>query len=91
MNINKNLTPIVALGVGIAGVSYLSRKTNRDKTFALFTTLKNKYFRKNDGPVTTQQLIQKGGHPDPHDIEDNKMVDEGAMYSVHYYNKNEHQ
>ena len=27
------------------------------------------------------------GHPDPHDIQDNKMVDEGAMTSVQYYNE----
>ena len=30
---------------------------------------------------------EKLGHPDPHNIEDNKMVDEGAMYSVNYYNE----
>jgi hypothetical protein len=27
------------------------------------------------------------GHPDPHDVADNKMVNEGAMTSVQYYNE----
>ncbi|KMK74752.1 hypothetical protein [Alkalihalobacillus pseudalcaliphilus] len=27
------------------------------------------------------------GHPDPYDIEDQKMVDEGALYSVKHYNQ----
>ena len=27
------------------------------------------------------------GHPDPYDVEDNKMVSEGAQTSVHYYNQ----
>ena len=31
--------------------------------------------------------LTAAGHPDPHDIPDNKMVDEGAMTSVQYYNE----
>ncbi|MRX73915.1 hypothetical protein GJU40_17405 [Bacillus lacus] len=31
--------------------------------------------------------VAKGGNPDPQDIEDNKMVSEGAQYSVQYYNQ----
>ncbi len=30
--------------------------------------------------------IEKTGNPLPNDIDDNKMVDEGAMTSVQYYN-----
>lgn len=33
--------------------------------------------------------IQKAGHPDPLDIEDNKMVSEGAQYGIEYYNRTE--
>ncbi|MFY4775420.1 hypothetical protein [Metabacillus sp. RGM 3146] len=29
--------------------------------------------------------IEKAGNPDPHDIEDNKMVDEGSQYAVQYH------
>lgn len=31
--------------------------------------------------------VKKAGHPDPHDIDDNKMVSEGAMYAVQYYDE----
>lgn len=31
--------------------------------------------------------VKKAGHPDPHDTDDNKMVSEGAMYSVQYYDE----
>lgn len=34
-----------------------------------------------------EELLTKAGNPDPEDIGDNNMVNEGAMYSVHYYNK----
>jgi len=37
---------------------------------------------------TQEDLLVKAGNPDPEDIGDNNMVNEGAMYSVHYYNKN---
>ncbi|GKU84434.1 hypothetical protein [Niallia sp. NCCP-28] len=35
-----------------------------------------------------ENLLVKAGNPDPEDIGDNNMVNEGAMYSVNYYNKN---
>ncbi|PKG25075.1 hypothetical protein [Niallia nealsonii] len=35
-----------------------------------------------------KDLLVKAGNPDPEDIGDNNMVNEGAMYSVNYYNKN---
>ncbi|MGW8262695.1 hypothetical protein ACWHAR_22210, partial [Bacillus sp. LR--39] len=31
--------------------------------------------------------VDKAGHPDPQDIEDNKMVSEGSMYPVQYYDE----
>ncbi|WP_158736085.1 hypothetical protein [Alteribacillus sp. YIM 98480] len=34
-----------------------------------------------------EQLNEKVGHSEPYDFEDNKMVSEGAMHSVHHYNK----
>lgn len=32
-------------------------------------------------------LHEKVGHPDDQDLEDQSMVDEGAVYSVQYYDK----
>ncbi|PSL50952.1 hypothetical protein B0H94_102229 [Salsuginibacillus halophilus] len=34
-----------------------------------------------------EKLREKVGHSDPHDLADNKMVDEGAMYSVLHFNE----
>ena len=34
-----------------------------------------------------EDLFSKAGNPAPDDIGDNNMVNEGAMYSVNYYNK----
>lgn len=31
--------------------------------------------------------VEKAGHPDPLDIEDNEMVSEGSIYPVNYYNE----
>lgn len=33
-------------------------------------------------------LRSKVGHSDPEDLQDNRMVDEGAQFSVNYYNEN---
>jgi len=32
-------------------------------------------------------VVEKAGHPDPYDIEDNTMVAEGSMYSVNYFDE----
>ncbi|SDI01445.1 hypothetical protein SAMN05192534_11848 [Alteribacillus persepolensis] len=34
-----------------------------------------------------ERLNEKVGHSEPYDIDDNNMVAEGAMHSVHHYNK----
>lgn len=35
-----------------------------------------------------EHLREKVGHSDPEDLQDNRMVDEGAQFSVNYYNEN---
>ncbi|PTY77087.1 hypothetical protein B5V89_15615 [Heyndrickxia sporothermodurans] len=80
------LNRVVLAGIGIAGVSFLSSKNNREKARVMLNNVKTKadsWMKKkkhNKSPMT------KIGHSDPHDIADNKMVSEGAMYSVDYYN-----
>jgi hypothetical protein len=78
-------------GLGVAGVSYFSSKENRQKTMVSFNNLKKRaesWMNKRKHP---ENLMTKAGHPDPLDVEDNKMVDEGAQYSVNYYNKEKQQ
>ncbi|OIK16127.1 hypothetical protein BIV60_06590 [Bacillus sp. MUM 116] len=79
------MASLVAAGIG-ASAMWLSNKPNRIKAESLLREWKRKIF-----PTVfekSEQLpIHKGGHPHPHDLEDNKMVDEGAMYSVKFYNE----
>ncbi|WP_289325323.1 hypothetical protein [Peribacillus sp. ACCC06369] len=79
------------LGVGVAGVSFLSSKTNRVKVKGVWSNAKDKTLSFwNRKASELDPVIEKAGHPDPYDHEDNKMVDEGAMYGVHYYNNAKH-
>ncbi|MGG0843931.1 hypothetical protein [Peribacillus simplex] len=79
------------LGVGVAGVSFLSNKTNRVKVKGIWSNAKDKTLSFwNRKAAELDPVIEKAGHPDPYDHEDNKMVDEGAMYGVHYYNNAKH-
>lgn len=82
---------VVLLGVGVAGVLFLSTKTNRGKVKDIWSKAKAKtmsFWNKNHSDL--DPLIEKAGHPDPYDHEDTKMVDEGAMYGVNYYNNAKH-
>ncbi|MFJ7679532.1 hypothetical protein ACIQXQ_15945 [Peribacillus sp. NPDC097198] len=80
---------VVLLGVGVAGVSFLS-KTNRGKAKNVWSSAKTKAMSFWNKRQSVDPLIEKAGHPDPYDHEDSKMVDEGAMYSVNYYNTVKH-
>ncbi|MFS0781626.1 hypothetical protein [Bacillus sp. 1P06AnD] len=87
----------VAIGLGVASAvgvtTLLKNKETRNKVMNLYVDTKDKVIHLigKGKPVTYSDVVQKGGNPDPYDIQDNKMVDEGAMYSVHYYNENEQQ
>lgn len=78
---------LVTVGVGLgAAAVWLANKPNRIQAKTFLRQWKRKLT-----PVShsenTQRVIEKGGNPDPHDIEDNEMVSEGAMYAVDYYNE----
>lgn len=87
----RSMNRVVLAGIGIAGVSLLSSKDNREKTRVIVNNVKVKVEswvkkqKRNKSPLT------KVGHSNPYDLEDNKMVSEGAMYSVDYYNEQEQQ
>lgn len=67
--------------------AYFSKKENRDKAMVAVNNMKTKV----DSFVTSQKLNRndaaKAGFSDPYDLQDNKMVSEGAQTSVHYYNQ----
>ncbi|MBH0171474.1 hypothetical protein [Fictibacillus sp. 18YEL24] len=82
---NVKVKDLVILGVATAVAVFLSNKQNRIKTKGKMRDMRR--------AITTPSIeknhlpINKAGNPDPLDVEDNKMVDEGSMYSVNYYNK----
>ncbi|MBU9711467.1 hypothetical protein [Evansella tamaricis] len=69
-----------------AGTLYFSKEENREKTMLNWNRLRAKWLNLRKEDMETQYK-KKLGHSDPYDIEDNTMVDEGAQYSVSYYNK----
>lgn len=80
------LSSLLAVGIGTSAAVWLSNKPNRIKVENLIRDWKRKII-----PTVydkTEQLpIEKGGNPNPLDIDDNNMVSEGAMYSVNFYNE----
>ncbi|PMC40233.1 hypothetical protein CJ195_00540 [Bacillus sp. UMB0899] len=77
---------LMVVGIGATASMLLSSKSNRIKLENSFRDWMRKikpssYAKNNNLP------IEKGGNPHPQDLEDNKMVSEGAMYSVNFYNE----
>ncbi|GIN87704.1 hypothetical protein J6TS2_40900 [Heyndrickxia sporothermodurans] len=83
------LNRVVLAGLGIAGLSYFSSRSNRQKAKVMMNNVKTKadswikMKKHKNSPMT------KVGHSHPYDIADNTMLSEGAMYSVDYYNETE--
>lgn len=85
MTKKRNNTLLLAAAAG--AYAYFSKKENRDKAQVAFNNMRTKI----DSFMKAQQMNRsdetKVGHPDPYDIQDNKMVSEGAQTSVQYYNQ----
>ncbi|WP_066070517.1 hypothetical protein [Neobacillus soli] len=86
MSRGLGVTSLMVVGIGASAAVWLSSKPNRLKAESLLRDWKRKI-----KPTIYEKSeilpIEKGGHPHPHDLEDNNMVSEGAMYSVDFYNK----
>jgi hypothetical protein len=77
---------VAAAGVGATAAVWLSNKPNRVKAETVLRDVTRKI--KPTVFAKSEQLpIEKAGHPDPEDTADTKMVDEGAQYSVQFYNE----
>nr|WP_100332028.1 hypothetical protein [Bacillus xiapuensis] len=73
------------LGAGVAAW-WLSKEENRSKFDRFLNTTKNK-ISKEPVPSPENFPVLKAGNPDPEDIADNKMVEEGSQFGVHYYDE----
>lgn len=83
---NKRPIKILA-GVGIGSALFLAYKPNRERVKDWGSQLKD--ILPSSNPSDNVFQLENVGHPHPEDIQDNKMVSEGAMYSVDYYNKSQ--
>jgi hypothetical protein len=83
---NKWLTSTLLATAVAAGSYYLGKEENREKLMHEFNRLKAK-LKGESKEDHEAYLVEKIGHSDPNDIEDNSMVDEGAVFSVNYYNE----
>ncbi|MEH7441285.1 hypothetical protein V7201_03030 [Bacillus sp. JJ1122] len=75
----------VMLGVGAAALWMAMKPENKTKLTNMATQMKDKIMPSGKTDLTP---VEKAGNPDPLDVEDNKMVSEGSMYGVNYYNEN---
>lgn len=76
----------VGVGLGATAAMWLANKPNRIQAKMVLRDWKRKLVPPPYSEAT-QRVIEKGGNPQPQDLEDNNMVSEGAMYSVDYYNE----
>jgi hypothetical protein len=80
----NSMKSAVMLGVGAAALWMAMKPENKTKLTNMAVQMKDKLMPSK----STVLPVQKAGNPDPLDVEDNKMVSEGAMYGVNYYNEN---
>ncbi|MFX3673556.1 MAG: hypothetical protein ACE3JQ_03775 [Paenisporosarcina sp.] len=66
---------------------YFTKPENREKAMVTFNNLKTKANSYMQNQHVKPTLMTKTGHSDPNDPDDNRMVEEGAMTSVQYYNE----
>lgn len=82
---SRPLKSYLLVGAGLTSVGLIAFNPSRHKLVSMTKNLKSRIVSFNH--KKSNLPIEKAGNPDPEDIEDNKMVSEGAMYSVDYYNK----
>lgn len=86
MTRKRNNTLLLAT-IAAGAYAYFSKKDNRDKAQIAFNNTKKKVESFIESQKMNRAPETNVGHPDPYDIQDNKMVSEGAQTSVHYYNQ----
>ncbi|KYG32356.1 hypothetical protein [Alkalihalobacillus trypoxylicola] len=86
MDIKKAIYATVIAGAGAVTTVYLTDEERRERLKAKSKEMYHKVCaltNKKKGKTS----IKRMGNPDPYDIEDQRMVEEGALYSVQKYNE----
>ncbi|QKS71791.1 hypothetical protein FLK61_34530 [Paenalkalicoccus suaedae] len=84
--LNKFTTSALAATAVAAASYFLGKEENRTKIKQEFNRVKAQLVHQTKED-TDKAYEEKVGFSDPYDIQDNSMVDEGAVYSVNYYNE----
>jgi len=79
--------PILFGGLAALAYMYFNKMENRDKAKVSLKNTKTKVSSFMDSQHVKPTMETKAGHSDPNDPDDNRMVEEGSMYSVQYYNE----
>ncbi|MCZ8536735.1 hypothetical protein M9R32_06040 [Paenisporosarcina quisquiliarum] len=82
-----NNRSLLLAGLAAGAYAYFSKPENREKALVAFNNTKTKVNSYLDSQKLNNTDMTKVGHSEPHDIDDNKMLDEGASTSVQYYNE----
>jgi hypothetical protein len=82
-----NNRSLLLAGLAAGAYAYFSNQENRDKAMVAFNNTKTKVNSYLESQKNNKMEMTKAGHSDPNDIDDNTMVDEGAMTSIQYYNQ----
>jgi hypothetical protein len=86
----KTLLSTVAvstIGAGVVTSYWLKDKSNRQKVKGFYERMKSEITNMSNRKKLESFPVEKAGNPDSKDIEDNKMVSEGSMYPVQYYDE----
>lgn len=78
---------IIGAATALAAV-YFTNKNNKAQLKTAVKNSKTKIDSMISSKNTKPSQATKTGHSDPNDPDDNRMVEEGAMTSVQYYNEN---
>ncbi|MEK4090497.1 hypothetical protein [Viridibacillus sp. FSL H8-0110] len=77
---------LVIAGIAAGAYAYFRKKENRDKAVVAFNNTKVKVNSFIEAQKHNYSELTEAGHPNPYDEGDSRMVDEGALTSVQYYN-----
>lgn len=82
-----NNRSLLLAGLAAGAYAYFSKPENREKALVAFNNTKTKVNSYLESQKLNNTELTKVGHSEPHDIDDNKMLDEGAITSVQYFNR----
>ena len=74
-------------GIAAFAIMYLYKLENREKAKVAMKNTKAKVESYRDSRRHAPTQMTKAGFSDPEDPDDNRMIEEGAMTSVQYYNE----